>query len=187
MIFTRDFYDSSSSNDSFKPVLILRLISFILLLIILSIIYSSRNSENDKFNYVYYMSKIITIKKIILENHNSEILDDFSPTYEPLTLSIGYKNLLKLVRNKNGCISGYRPCGILDTYGNVLCIDEFVDCPVNRIKADHINKENQYLSKNYKSITWGKMSHNYKIFYSNDNTEGNVVVLIYKQKVVQNI
>ena len=182
MIYKRDFDFSSSSNDSFKPFLILRIISLILLLIILSIVYSTRNSENDKFNYVYYMSKIITIKKIILENHNSEILDDFSPTGEPLALSIGYKNLLKLVKNKNGCISGYRPCGILDTYGNVLCIDEFVDCPVNKIKADHLNKENQYLSKNYKSITLSKMSNNYKIFYSNENTEGNVVVLIIQTK-----
>ena len=78
-------------------------------------------------------------------NHYTEIFDSFTYSGQPTTLSTSYRSLLKLVKNKNGCISNYKPCGILDTYGNVLCIDEFLDCPINRLKVDHINKASFYI------------------------------------------
>ena len=37
----------------------------------------------------------------------------------------------KKVITKDGCAEGYRQCGILDTIGNILCIDETYDCPIN--------------------------------------------------------
>ena len=39
---------------------------------------------------------------------------------------------MKLVR-ENGCAENYKPCGILDTIGNILCIDETFDCPINQL------------------------------------------------------
>ena len=177
------FSRSSSSSDEFiKPFLILNVVSYILLVGIFAAIFNAKSTEKDQFQYVYYMSKIMTVKSIILENHYSEILVDFSNSGEPITLSTTYRNFLKLVKNKNQCISGYKPCGILDTYGNVLCYDEFLDCPINRIKVDHINKAFQYSSQNYRSISLTNIPDNHKLFYSNNYDEGNVVTIIIKTK-----
>ena len=183
-IYSRNDFGSwsSSSKESPKPFLILNAVSYILALGIFSAIYSTKDSEKDQFQYIYYMSKIMTIKSIILENHYSEILVDFSNSGRPTTLSTNYRNFLKLVKNKNGCISGYKPCGILDTYGNVLCYDEFLDCPVNRVKVDHINKAFQYSSQNYSSVSLDNIPDNHKLFYSNNYDEGNAVTIIIKTK-----
>ena len=172
----------SYSDDFTKPFLILNIVSYALLLGIFTTIYYVKSKEKDQFQYIYYMSKIMTIKSIIIENHYSEILVDFSNSGKPTTLSTTYRNLLKLVKNKNQCISGYRPCGILDTYGNVLCYDEFLDCPINRLKVDHINKAFQYSSQNYRSISLANIPDNHKLFYSNNYEEGNVATIIIKTK-----
>ena len=76
-------------------IAILSLLSYALLLGILAAVYNERYSEKDKFEFIYYMSKILTLKSIIVNNHYSELLDDFSPSGEPSTLSSTYRNLLK--------------------------------------------------------------------------------------------
>ena len=90
-----------SSSVEFKEFLILNAISHALLLGILSAIYNAKSTEKDKFQYIYYMSKIMTIKSIILENHYSEMLVDFSNSGKAITFSNTYRSLLKLVKDKN--------------------------------------------------------------------------------------
>ena len=175
-------YRYSSSNDSSKAYIILQAISYILLVIMLGVIFNERYYEKDQFQYIYYMSKIATIKSVILDNHYTEILDSFTYSGQPTTLSASYRSLLKLVKNKNGCISNYKPCGILDTYGNVLCIDKFLDCPINRLKVDHINKASFYSSQNYKSVSLSNLGDNNRLFYSNNFDGGNVATVIIKTK-----
>ena len=121
------------------------------------------------------MSKMLTIKAIIINNHRSELLDSFYNSGETTTLPVTYRNLLRLVKNKNECIENYRPCGILDTYGNVLCVEEFVPCPINKLKITHVNAAGEYLSRNYKTVPLNNISTNYQFFYSNEFTEGNGV------------
>ena len=174
---------SSPSFDLKKPVIILKVISHIILIGICITIYISKSStEKQKFQYIYYLSKILTIKNIILNNHYSEILNGFTNSGAQMTVPNTYRNLLKLVENKNECKTGYKPCGILDTYGNVLCIEEFFECPVNKAKADRISKESIYSSQNYKSVSLNEMSNGYKFFYSNQFNEGNVISIIIKTK-----
>ena len=177
-IFSRHL-SNQSDEQSIKPDLILRLISGISLLVLLSVIFHHSNSETYKFEYIYYMSKILTIKSIILNNHYSEVLDTFS-NGQPIGLSSGYKNYLKLVKNKNGCISNYKPCGILDTYGNALCIDEYIPCPINKVKVDHIDKSIYF--PGYNSVSLSDIPYNYKLYYSNEFTDGNAVVSLIKTK-----
>ena len=162
--------------------LILKIFSYSLLLGILAVIYNEKGSEANLFKYLYYVSKILTIKSIIVRSHYSELLDDYSPLGKATTVSLGYKTLLKLVKNKNECIDNYKPCGILDTYGNVLCIDEYIPCPINKLKIDHINKEYNYLNDNFKTCPLSNTSDNYKFFYSNEYTEGNAIAIIIKTK-----
>ncbi len=169
-------------SEDLKKFAILNIISCLLLLAIFSAIYATMSSEKEQFKYIYYCSKILTIKNIIIENHYSEVLLNFSNSDNSITLSYSYKNLLNLVRNKNGCISGYRPCGILDTYGNVLCIDEFLDCPINRLKVDHINKIDQYSSHNYNYVSLSNINDGNVLFYSNNYEEGKIVTIIIKTK-----
>ena len=137
-------------------------------------------SEKHKFEFIYYMSKILTLKSIIVNNHYSELLEYFSTSGEPYTLSSTYRNLLKLNKNKDECIENYRPCGILDTYGNVLCIEEYIPCPVNKMRIVHINAAEDYL--NYETAPLSNVSKNYQFFYSNEFYDGNAVAVIIKTK-----
>lgn len=38
--------------------------------------------------------------------------------------------------NTNGCGNGMKQCGILDTHGNILCLDQNEECPGNLIKFE---------------------------------------------------
>ena len=181
---TSDYNDKINNNkeNNFVIYIILAVISYSFLLGILIYVYFERNSENDKFELIYYLSKILTVKSIIVDNHCSELLGSFSPSGKPEALSYTYRNLLKLVKNNNECVENYRPCGILDTYGNVLCIEEFIPCPINKIRIAHINISEEYLSENYRTTPLTNISNNYQCFYSNEFNEGNGVTIILKTK-----
>ena len=132
--YAQNYLSSEERKKKFHTVyVILGLISYLLLVGILGVVYHVRSTEDDKFNFIYDMSKILTIKSIVINNHYSELLESYTTSGEPVTLARSYRNYLKLVKNKNGCAAGYKSCGILDTYGNALCIDELYQCPVNKM------------------------------------------------------
>ena len=79
---------------------ILMILSYSLLAVILSLVSSERIRDNSNFEIVYICSKIITIKNMILNNHRSEIIYDFSSSGEASGLAMNYKNLLKLTGKK---------------------------------------------------------------------------------------
>ena len=54
----------------------------------------------------------------------------------------------------------------LDTIGNVLCIDDFLDCPINKMKVDSNEKIELYLNSNYSTTILRNTSPNYSFFYS---------------------
>ena len=142
------------------------MLSYLLLLgILAAVIHEKPISEKHEFEFIYYMSKILALKSIIVNNHYSELLEYFSTSGEPYTLSSIYRNLLKLNKNKDECIENYRPWWILDTYGNVLCIEEYIPCPVNKMRIVHINAAEDYL--NYETAPLSNVSKNYQFFYSN--------------------
>lgn len=123
------------------------LVSYGLLIgILIAILINNNFSEKNQFRNIYYMSKILTIKNMVANNHNSEIIFAFTPSGEASGLTSNYKSYLKLL-NKNECIENYKPCGILDTIGHKLCIDETLDCPINNMKVDTIHKTDNYLAK----------------------------------------
>ena len=161
---------------------ILLLVSQALLIGILSaIINKIDQSENGNFEFIYYFSKIMTIKNIVANNHNSEIINDFTPSGEASGLTTSYKGFLKLI-NKDGCIQGYKPCGILDTVGHKLCIDEILDCPINSMKVDSVLRTDNYLANNYLYAPLRNTSNNFRFFFSKSYEEGNVGVIIIKAK-----
>ena len=174
---------SHSENEKATSLFstILMLISYLLLIGILSAIIHQKSTEAKKFEEVFYLSKILTVKNMVINSHNSQILLRFSSSGEPSGLEVNYKNLLKLYKN-NKCEENYRPCGILDTYGNLLCIDEFFDCPINKMKVDLYSRTYDYLSKNYNNAPLSNMTYNYRFFYSNKFTNESSVVMIIKSE-----
>ena len=166
-----------SAKLSYSLLLISYIIIFVMIIVILV---KGKITEKGYFEMIYYTSKIMTIKNIVLTNHNSEIFNSFSSTGEPSGLSLNYKNLLKLLKQNGECPENYKPCGILDTLGNLLCIDEYFDCPINKYKVDLTSRKNNYLENNYHTAILKNMSYNYNFFYSNEFTDGQAGVIIIK-------
>ena len=162
---------------------VLILLSYVLLITMLSIVvHLTRNKKNLKL-FIYVLSYWL-LKIIVRSNHNLKIINDFSPSGEPIGLNVGYRILLKLINN-NGCQENYRSCGILDTIGNVLCIDDFLDCPINKMKVDSNEKTELYLNSNYSTTTLRNTSPNYSFFYSKDFKNGKAKVSIIKTAEVE--
>ena len=159
-------------------------ISNLLFIIILIILSSKYNKDDKNFDIVYICSKFMTIKFILKNNHNSKIIYDFSTDGDPNGLEITYKNLLKLSK-ENGCTGNYKKCGILDTYGNTLCIDENFECPINQMKIDLFSKTNEYLNKDFKYVPLKKLTYNYRFFYSNNFPDEKPSVIIIKSEEVE--
>ena len=162
---------------------VLIIFSYVLLITSLSIVIQLTRNDK-KFQIVYLCSKLLTIKNIVGSNHNLKIINDFSPSGEPIGLNVGYRILLKLINN-NGCQENYRSCGILDTIGNVLCIDDFLDCPINKMKVDSNEKTELYLNSNYSTTILRNTSPNYSFFYSKDFKNGKAKVSIIKTAEVE--
>ena len=161
---------------------ILLLVSQALLIGIFSLIINKSSfTENSKFEFIYYISKIISIKNLVANNHNSEIINDFTPSGEASGLTTSYKGYLKLI-DKDGCIQGYKPCGILDTLGHKICIDEILECPINSMKVDSVQRTDNYVAKNYLYASLSNTTNNFRFFFSKSYIEGNVGVIIIKAK-----
>lgn len=128
-----------------------------------------------KKEYVYYLSKIATMKNIVKINHNSQIFDHFNSDGELEGITTKYIKLLNLTTN-DGCKEGYKKCGILDTLGNVLCIDNNFGCPINKLTVDLLANKNKYLNQGLKEIYNENLIYNYKFYYSNESLDGNSIV-----------
>ena len=138
-----------------------------------------RLSQNSGFDYLWFCSKILTIKNLIKINHNSQIFYTFSSANSLVGLSTNYNNLLKLV-TENGCEEYYRPCGILDTLGNILCIDEEYDCPINEMIVDLSSRKDKYLPLDYKMGELTNSLYNYRLYYTNNNIYGNSSIILIR-------
>ena len=70
----------------------------------------------------------------------------------------------------------------MDTYGNLLWIDEILECPINKMKVDLDLRTDDYLNNNYNYAPLSNMTYNYRFFYSNEFTDGNNSVIIIKSE-----
>ena len=126
---------------------------------------------------VYYLSKIATVKNIVRTNHLSQIFNDFNKEGNLEGININYQRLLELIED-NKCKKGYKQCGILDNIGNILCIDETFDCPINQLNVDLRTERNKYLKNGSKEIYNENLIYNYQFYYSNKSIDNNIVVSV---------
>ena len=144
------------------------------------IITDKRINKNKNKPIVYFMSKVLTIKNIVKNNHQSQLLYKYDTSGKIELLSADYQSLLKVI-TKDGCAEGYRQCGILDTIGNILCIDENYDCPINKIKIDLVSKKNDYLNKGFGIGFYPNLIYNYQLYYSNNYPNSNIIISLIRQ------
>ena len=146
-------------------------------LIALIIIYFSF----DEVEHIWFCSKILTIKNIIEKNNNSNLLYSFTSLNNFSVLSKNYYDLLNLTRGE-GCKENYKQCGILDTIGNKLCIEEFYFCPMNKMIIDLKSKQNDYLNQEYLVGNIKNLNYKYNLYYSNNFINGTSINIIKKSK-----
>ena len=151
---------------------ILITIGILISLVVSFIVVSKRVSKHE---LVYYLSKIATMKNIVKINHNSKIFDHFNSDGELEGITTKYNRLLNLT-TIDGCKEGYKKCGILDTLGNALCIDNNFGCPINKLTVDLLANKSQHLNQGLKDIYNENLIYNYKFYYSNESLDGNSIV-----------
>ena len=151
------------------------LISEFILFGILITIFSYGLSIYNKKEFVWIGSKILTVMQI-LENNMSEdyplskIFENENVLFER-----NYEYLLKH-STKDNCEKNFKKCGILDTYGNIMCIPERDSCPINDIIVDYQNKKNEYTNKGYSYSELSKLPKNYYLYYTNKEIDKEIVV-----------
>ena len=131
----------------------------------------------SRHNYVWFNSKILSIEKIINDNYeNHKLYNAFLSYLYYNALNFSYYELLKNA-TRDKCPEDLKQCGILDTYGNKLCLYKEYDCPVNEIIIDSSEKEENYIMKGYKSVYYHaiRFFNNCLLYYTNTKTDNKVI------------
>jgi hypothetical protein len=143
------------------------LISEILLylsLLSLSIIGCIKNPK--KKEKIWFCSKILTLKQIIIDNMNKYPIQNITLGNNLIYSNRDYSYLL-MHSTENQCEINYKKCGILDSMKNIMCIPESDICPLNEIKT--------YFSVN--SDNYVKY-FNYDLYFTNNNINNNIITNI---------
>ena len=142
-------------------------------LIIMSVIFS-RFSSVLSYDLVWMGSKILTVNQIMKKN-NYEMYPilDINSINERTYYDQNYANLLK--NSKEPCENNYKKCGILDTLGNIMCIPENDECPINEVIVDLNSKNNEYISRDYKAIHLENLPNDYVIYYTNKAIDKEII------------
>ena len=130
---------------------------------------------NNKKEYVWMASKILTIKQILKDNMNNTYPIEYISDNEIITLNKNYEYFLNH-STKIDCEPNFKKCGILDTYGNIMCIPENDSCPINEIIVDSIDKKNDYINKGYKYAQLEKLDKKFNLYYTNKEKDKEIVV-----------
>ena len=131
-----------------------------LLIIIAMIILIVKGFGKDWKHKIWMGSKILTIEKIMF--NNSYRLYPLLSIEPEIRYNYSYEYLLK--HSRKNCEENYKKCGILDTYGNVMCIPEKDDCPINDIIVNFdyegLSKESEDILKIISKENGGKITLN---------------------------
>ena len=78
------------------------------------------------------------------------------------------------------CKYGFKKCGNLDTYGNIMCLENNLSCPINEIIIDNKEKEKEYINKGYYSL---KLNETNYLYYTNNSIDKEIIIeLKYSEK-----
>ena len=120
-------------------------------------------------------SIILTLKEIMKKNNYETypILDIDSNN----KITLYNQNYVTLLKNSHEpCKQNYKKCGVLDTLGNIMCIPQTDECPINEVIIDSYSEYDNYTSKGYKVAFLENLTEYYALYYTNKETEKNIVV-----------
>ena len=161
-------------SDKLAPLIFLITQLIVILACIINIYsYYERPSLEDHENG-YVENVIKTIHNIIHDN-NKLIFPKLTPSRNYYT---DYEALLKM--SSNPCRRGTKKCGILDSLGNIMCIPQDDQCPINEAIVDSKSKRADYEAKGYKvdnNKTNGLLSDEL-LYYTNTKIDKEIVVNI---------
>ena len=98
----------------------------------------------SEFEYIWFCSKILTIKKMVNKISTKDLTFSHFQSGEKMYLTNKYVDYLKRIKEDGTCQNNYKTCGILDTYGNKFCISPASNCPINKMIIDLSTKNSQY-------------------------------------------
>ena len=124
---------------------------------------------------IWMGSKILTLEKEMKFN-NYELFPILSIDSD--NNKIGYnQNYEFLLKNsiKNCGNNYYKKCGILDTYGNKMCIPNDDECPINEILVDLETNKDDYKLQGYQIAYFDNLTEGYVIYYTNTKTDNPII------------
>ena len=131
--------------------------------------------RTDWFDKIWIGSKILTVKnEIKTNNFDLYPLLNFNSDGTKNEYHQNYESLLK--HSSEECEENYKKCGILDTYGNIMCIPTEEECPINEMIIDLGSKNNEYISNGYQYIHLTDLSEDYVLYYTNIKTDKEIIV-----------
>ena len=132
----------------------------------------------SEYEYIWFCSKILTVKKMIKNNNQKDqVFYNLAEGYQRQYIKdLYYLDFLKYT-SKEGCLHNYKKCGILDTYGNNFCFLSKYDCPMNDFLFDYTSKLSEYQQKDYKYYPANPDDY---YFYYKYGVENKGIILISK-------
>ena len=126
---------------------------------------------------IWIGSKILTLnKEIKINNYELYPIIDISSNGNIREYNQNYESLLK--HSGPNCEENYKKCGILDTYGNIMCIPSKDECPINDIIVDLNSKKDEYIVKGYKVGELENLLEEYSLYYTNTAIDKEIIVKI---------
>ena len=130
--------------------------------------------ETDSEQKVWIGSKILTLK-YLMKSNNKNIYPILNISLDG-TISKYKDNYETLLKNSGKeCTTNYKQCGILDTLGNLMCIPENEECPINEIIIDLKTEEDYYINQNYKVGLSYYNNELYNFYYTNTKINNSII------------
>ena len=154
------------------------LISEFTLFVMMITIFSIGLIFNNKKEFVWIGSKILTLKQMLEDNmYNNYPLISISKDNENPKFVFNYEYLLNH-STKDKCEDNFHKCGILDTFGNIMCIHNVIQCPINDIIVDLKDNLNIYINKGYDYTKFPELPQNYYLYYTNKEIDKEIIVYL---------
>ena len=153
------------------------IISFLIMFCIFLVLIIKYYSGFSEYEYIWFCSKILTVKKMIEKNNNKDQVFHEYKEGLPYSYNNTYLTYLERIDNNKDCLADYKKCGILDTYGNSCCILKNSDCVINEIKYDSTSQLSEYINNNYDYYNFAD-DNNMK-FYFKKGVENNGVIVLW--------
>ena len=121
----------------------------------------------DDVHKIWMGSKILSVENLMKSNNNNSYPMTYIGDTEIFYAYHSKNNYYALLKHSgSSCEENYKKCGILDTMGNIMCIPEINECPINDVIDEEtynkLNNREDYVKSG-------------DLYYSNKKTENSII------------